>query len=139
MSHEAMEDAKRAPSGTQRNLSPERFHPMAATPSVKHATKQQNRHENHLGKFAICAGCHKPMRGAPACCITSVRFKWDVAFYFYHMRCFRSVAVVKGSLVGVIRRTDGRVLTFADIQWLAFHAFAKAEREEKKKRKANAS
>jgi hypothetical protein len=52
------------------------------------------------------------------------------------MRCFRGLAV-KGSLVGVIRRTDGRVLTFADVQWLAFQAFAKAERQEKK-RKAKA-
>jgi hypothetical protein len=79
----------------------------------------------------------RPMRGTRACCVTSVRFKWDAAFYSYHMRCFRSVAA-KGSLVGVIRRTDGRVMTFADIQWLAFQAFAKAE-QEKKKRKAKAS
>ena len=109
---------------------------MAATPSVKHATRRQNRHENHLRKFAVCAGCNKPMRGTPACCVTSVRFKWDVAFYSYHMRCFRSAAKVKGSLVGVIRRTDGRVLTFADIQWLAFQAFVKEEKQKKRKAKA---
>jgi hypothetical protein len=107
---------------------------MTATPLVKHTTKPRN----HLGKFAVCAGCNKPMRGARACCVTSVRFKREVAFYFYHMRCFRSVAQVKGSLVDVVRPTDGRVLTFADIQWLAFQAFAKGEREEKKKHKAKA-